>query len=245
MTTRKRIRLGRKIEDLKKQILALGAKVEENVHVSVKALGCRDPELAIKVIDGDAEVDQAEVDLEEHCLEILALHQPVADDLRYIIAVLKINNDLERIGDLAVNIAETAIFLCTQEARENPFQFDTMAEKTQDMLKMSLDCFVNQDVETANEVCIADDEVDYHKHRIHEQFQEMIRSSDDNLDSLVHLFLVSRHLERIADHATNIAEDVIYMVTGDIHRHRGEEFGTKSKKEFLVQHGEMPAKPVN
>lgn len=220
MTNKLRIRLGRKIEKLKKQILAIGAQVEEHVRLSVKAIELANPQMAAEVIDGDEEIDQAEVDLEEECLEIMALHQPVASDLRFIVAVLKINNDLERIGDLAVNIAETAVFVGARSRRELPFDFSPMAEKTQIMLKKSLDAFVNMDEKLAYEVCAADDEVDYMKHVVHDQFERKIQSCSGDLEALVHLFLVSRHLERIADHATNIAEDVIYMVTGEIHRHR-------------------------
>lgn len=216
-----RVRLGRKIENLKKRVLALGSQVEDHVRLSVKAITSGDHEMAARVIDGDLEIDQAEVDLEEECLEILALHQPVAIDLRYIVAVMKINNDLERIGDLAVNIAETAVFVASRRGVEPPFDYGPMAEKTRVMLKKSLDSFVTMDVKIAYEVCAQDDEVDYMKHFIHKQFEEKIRTQDTGLEALVHLFLVSRHLERIADHATNIAEDVIYMVTGDIHRHRG------------------------
>ncbi|MFH0825794.1 MAG: phosphate signaling complex protein PhoU [Pseudomonadota bacterium] len=216
-----RIRLGRKIENLKKQLLALGAQVEEHVRLAVKAVDAGEPLLAARVIDGDREIDQAEVDLEERCLEILALHQPVANDLRFIVAVMKINNDLERIGDLAVNIAETAVFVSSQKGASFPFDYGTMAEKTRRMLKKSLDAFVNLDEQSAYEVCAQDDEVDYLKHVVHRKFEELIRSPVDRTEAVVHLFLVSRHLERIADHATNIAEDVIYMVTGQIHRHRG------------------------
>ena len=216
-----RVRLGRKIENLKKRVLALGSQVEDHVRLSVKAITTGDPEMATRVIDGDLEIDQAEVDLEEECLEILALHQPVAIDLRYIVAVMKINNDLERIGDLAVNIAETAVYVASRRRVDLPFDYGPMAEKTRIMLKKSLDAFVTMDVKIAFEVCAQDDEVDYMKHFIHKQFEQKIREPDGELEALVHLFLVSRHLERIADHATNIAEDVIYMVTGDIHRHRG------------------------
>jgi phosphate transport system protein len=224
VTARARIRLGRKVEELKKQLLNIGARVEEHLHLSVKAITGRDPEMAAQVIDGDAVIDQAEVDLEEHCLEILALHQPVADDLRFIVAVLKINNDLERIADLAVNIAETAVVIPAGDKGELPFEYGPMAAKTEDMVKKSLDAFVNLDTELAFEVCAEDDEVDYMKHMIHEQFHQKIRFSQQRLEWLIQLFLVSRHLERIADHATNIAEDVIYIVSGEIHRHRGGEF---------------------
>jgi phosphate transport system protein len=219
-----RMRLGRKIEKLKKLILELGAQVEKHVRMSVQAVVFRDPEMAAGVIDGDHLIDTAEVDLEEECLEILALHQPVANDLRFIVAILKINNDLERIGDLAVNIAQTAVVLPTRHEMELPFDFGPMAQKTQSMLKKSLDAFVNLDVELAIEVCAQDDEVDYMKHVIHEKFLEKIRAGEPRLEALALLFLVSRHLERIADHATNIAEDVIYIVTGEIHRHRAAEF---------------------
>lgn len=221
MTTTIRVRLGRKIEDLKKRVLALGAQVEDHMRLAVNAISSRDPLMAARVIDGDAEIDQAEVDLEEECLEILALHQPVAIDLRYIVGVMKINNDLERIGDLAVNIAETAVLAASREQAELPFDYGPMAEKVRVMLKQSLDSFVNLDEKAAYEVCAQDDEVDYMKHVIHQQFEQKIQTPSGRLEALVHLFLVSRHLERIADHATNIAEDVIYMVTGEIHRHRG------------------------
>lgn len=221
MSATVRVRLGRKIEELKKRVLELGAQVEEHVRLAVQAIIARDPLMAARVIDGDVEIDQSEVDLEEQCLEILALHQPVAIDLRYIVGIMKINNDLERIGDLAVNIAETAVLAASREHAELPFDYGPMAETARFMLKKSLDSFVNLDEKAAFDVCAQDDEVDYMKHVIHRQFEEKIRSPQPRLEALVHLFLVSRHLERIADHATNIAEDVIYMVTGEIHRHRG------------------------
>lgn len=227
MSVKMRMRLGRKIEKLKKLLLELGAQVEKNVRLSVQSVVFRDPEMAAGIIDGDQLIDRAEVDLEEECLEILALHQPVANDLRFIVAVLKINNDLERIGDLAVNIAETAVVLPSRREMELPFDFGPMAHKTQAMLKKSLDAFVNLDVELALEVCAQDDEVDYMKHLIHEKFLHKIQAGEPRLEALIYLFLVSRHLERIADHATNIAEDVIYIVTGEIHRHRGAEFAAE------------------
>lgn len=219
---RSRIRLGRKIEALDRQILALGARVEQRVRLATESLMARDPKTAAQVIEGDVEIDRAEVDLEEECLETLVLHQPVADDLRYIVAVLKINSDLERIGDLAVNIAQTALFVSPLQRMEIPFDLASLAEKTQEMLRLSLDAFVHSDVRLATEICAADDEVDRMKHVIHAQFEKAMGSWEGDLEALVQLFLVSRHLERIGDHATNIAEDVIYMVTGQIHRHRGQ-----------------------
>lgn len=221
MITTTRVRLNKKIESLSKRVLALGAQVEEHVRLAIKAIAIKDPQLAARVIDGDMEIDRAEVDLEEECLEVLALHQPVAVDLRYIVAVMKIDNDLERIGDLAVNIAETAVFVASKPRVQPAFDYGPMAEKVRVMLKGSLDAFVNMDEHLAYWICSQDDEVDHMKHDIHRQFEQKIRDPGDGLEELVHMFLVSRHLERIADHATNIAEDVIYMVTGEIHRHRG------------------------
>jgi len=150
----------REIEKLKKLVLSLGAEVEENVHKAVQALEARDKDLAGKIIAADAAVDKFEVYLEEECLKILALHQPVAIDLRFVIAVLKINNDLERIGDLAVNIAERAMYLSSQEPVDVPFDFVGMAAKTKLMLKRSLDALVNMDSREAQEVCAMDDDVD-------------------------------------------------------------------------------------
>jgi phosphate transport system protein len=219
-----RVRLQRDIERLNKTVISLGTLVEERFRLAVKAIECRDPELARKVIEGDFEIDQREVDLEEDCLKILALHQPVADHLRYIIAVLKLNNDLERIGDLAVNIAERAEAVAQAGATQNPFDYCVMVERTGEMLSNSLDALVNRDLNLALQVCAADDDVDVIKTAIQNQFAEEIRKDRNDVDSLISFYLVSRHLERIADHATNIAEDIIYMITGEIHRHRGASF---------------------
>jgi phosphate transport system protein len=218
------VHMQREIENLKKLVLTLGAEVEEHVHKAVQALQSRDKALAQRMIAADAEVDKSEVYLEEECLKILALYQPVAIDLRFVIAVLKINNDLERIGDLAVNIAERAQYLASQEPVEIPFDFVGMAEKTKLMLKRSLDALVNMDSREAWEVCAMDDEVDAINREMYEQVQEGIRRRPDQMHSLIHCLSTSRHLERIADHATNIAEDVIYMVAGAIVRHKAEDF---------------------
>jgi phosphate transport system protein len=214
----------RELERLKKRILSLGAMVEERVRMAIRAMETRDRALAKKVIKADEEIDQMEVDVEEECLKILALYQPVAIDLRFIIAVIKINNDLERIGDLAVNIGERAAFLATQKRVDIPFDFAGMAEKTQAMLKKSLDALVNMDAGLAWEVGAADDEVDAINRDMYLQVQEGIREDIDRMECLIHLHSASRHLERIADLATNIAEDVIYMVKGEIVRHHAEDY---------------------
>jgi phosphate transport system protein len=218
------VHLQREIENLKKKILSLGAKVETAVREATLSLETGDASLAQKIIDNDFVIDQTEVEVEEDCLKILALHQPVAIDLRFIVAVLKINNDLERIGDLAVNIAERAVFLATQPKVSVTLDFSGMAHNAQLMLKKSLDALVNLSVEIATEVCNFDDRIDAMNRKMYIDVQEAIRSYPQQLCSLIHLLSVSRHLERIADHATNIAEDVIYMIEGKIVRHKTEDY---------------------
>ena len=218
------VHLDREIAKLKKILLSLCGLVEERFLQAVKSIKERDATLAKKVIETDIEIDRMEVDVEEECLKILALHQPVAIDLRFIITALKLNNDLERIGDLAVNIAERSEFLATQYKIDIPFDFEAMAEKTQSMLSKSLDALVNLDCDLAHEVCVADDEVDAINREMYNQVKASIQSHPERLQSLIHLLSVSRHLERIADHATNIAEDVIYMVEGKIVRHKTENY---------------------
>jgi len=207
------------LEQLKRQIFSLVAMVEDNLSLAVKAVQERDKSLALRVVEEDTAIDHAEVAVEEECLKLLALHQPVAIDLRFIVAVLKLNNDLERIGDLAVNIAERAIFLHAIPPVPIPFDFDAMSGKATRMLKRSIDALVDSDVPAAVEVCEADDEVDAINRGMYEQVKAAIREHPEHLDALIHLLSVSRHLERVADHATNIAEDVIYLVNGRIVRH--------------------------
>jgi len=216
------VHLQREIANLKKKILALGAMVEERVRQAVQAVERRDEAQAQKIVDADTEIDRMEVEIEEDCLKVLALYQPVAVDLRFIVSVLKINNDLERIGDLAVNIAERAIFLASQPRLYDPLDIPLISEKVQVMLKNSLDALVNADLKLARKVCAADDEVDLLNRGMHEKVRAEIRRNIDVLQGASQLLDVSRFLERIADQATNIAEDVIYMVQGEIIRHRLE-----------------------
>jgi phosphate transport system protein len=212
----------REIENINKLILSLGTMVEENVQNSLRSLTTRDSVLGLSVIDSDTKIDDMEVFIEEECLKILALYQPVANDLRLIIAILKINNDLERIGDLAVNIAERSVFLSTQDRVQIPEDLNLMAKKTMVMLKGSLDAFVKRDSMLAREICLADDDVDEINRKMYAQFGENIRNQPDKLDCFTQLLSASRYLERVADHATNICEDVIYLVEGEIIRHRKE-----------------------
>jgi len=212
--------LQREIEKLKKSILALGTMVEESLRKSVRAFSQRDSAMAREVIDNDSVIDQMEVELEEDCLKILALHQPVAIDLRFIISVLKINNDLERIGDLASNIAERAEFLATQVPVAVPDSIPRMAELVQVMLKDSLDALVEMDTELARRVCDADDEVDELHEGMYRIVRREIESNPARIVEWIQLMGVSRYLERVADHTTNIAEDVMYLVEGTIERHK-------------------------
>jgi phosphate transport system protein len=216
--------LQKEIENLKKRLLALGAIVENAVREATSSIEKRDAALANRVIEEDEEIDQTEVEIEEECLKTLALHQPVAIDLRFIVAVLKINSDLERIGDLAVNIAERAVFLAGQSKVNVSLGLVEMAHSTQVMLKKSLDALVNLDAALAHEVCASDDAVDAMNRQMYLKVQEAIVKNPEQIASLIHLLSASRHLERIADHATNIAEDVIYMIEGQIVRHRTEEY---------------------
>jgi phosphate transport system protein len=213
------LHLQREIDKLKRHLLSLCALVEEQVETAIRALLERDEELARGVERRDAEIDHREIEVEEDCLKILALYQPVAIDLRFIIAALKINNDLERIGDLAVNVARKAAALAVEPPMEIPFDVAGMWEKTQAMLRDSLNALVNTDARLAESVCARDDEVDRMKHDNRVGLEESIRRDPGRVEPLLRLMAVSRNLERIADCATNIAEDVIYMVEGRIVRH--------------------------
>jgi len=208
------------IDKLKSRILALSVIVEESVYRAVKSFQDRDAASAQAVIEGDNEIDLAEVDIEEECQKVLALHQPVAHDLRFIIAVLKINAELERIGDGAVNIAERVNLLAHEKQVQIPFDFMGMARKAKDMLRESLDALINLDAEHALHVIQEDDTVDKMNEQVYSIIEESIRNDPDHVESYIHLLGVSRQIERIADHASNIAEDVIYLIEGRIVRHR-------------------------
>lgn len=213
------VHLHRALDKLKQDLLSLCALVEDQTQRAVRALLDRDLQSAKEVQRRDAEIDQREVEVEEDCLRVLALYQPVAGDLRFIVAALKINNDLERIGDLAVNIARKAASFATLTPMEIPFDLAGMWRKTQAMLRDSLDSLVNLDVALAENVCLRDDQVDRCKRNIRLKYTEMIRQDPELTPALLTLMAASRNLERIADQATNIAEEVIYMVEGKIVRH--------------------------
>jgi phosphate transport system protein len=210
----------RQVELLKQKILNVGGLVEEAIANAISAMLNRDGKLAQRVINDDAIIDAMEVEVEEDCLKILALYQPVAADLRFVVAILKINNDLERIGDLARNIAKRVNYLSKSDPIELPFSLREMTTKVQAMVKMSLDALVNGDVSLARQVREEDDTVDNERKKIADHIISLIKKMPERVEYLLKLNSVSKHLERIADMATNIAEDVIYMVEGEIVRHK-------------------------
>jgi phosphate transport system protein len=216
------------IDKLKKRLLTVGVAVVEAVHKALLALEGRQEDLAVQVMGGDAEVDTAEVELEEECLKLLALYQPVAEDLRFITAVMKINSDLERMGDEAVNIAEHAAFLAGSQPIPIPPQIPAMAEATMRMVRESLEAFVSGDVQEAHRICAEDDEVDRYNREIIEVVWAMMTRDPGTIERAMHLFSAARNLERIADHATNIAEDVVYIVDGNIIRHHARKYPSAS-----------------
>ena len=214
----------REIEKLKKLVLGLGAIVEEQINNSMIALERRDLELAKEVIQRDKEIDALEIVVEEECLKILALYQPIAKELRFVVAVLKMNNDLERIGDLAENIAKRAKYLSQKKPIPLISDFIPIGEKVKIMVKKSLDSLINTDENLAREVCASDDEVDDLTKDILKKMIDLVKSEPERTKEYFSLRSISKNLERIADSATNIAEDVVYLCSGEIIRHSDEDF---------------------
>jgi len=212
-------RLQKDLEKIKKQILSLGAMAEERIRMAIKAIETWDAGLAEEIIRRDYEIDEREIEVEEECLKILALHQPVAVDLRFLIAVIKINSELERIGDEAVNIAHRVENISKRRKLELSFDFSVMAEKAATMLRLSLDALVNLDLALAFKVLTLDDEVDLMHREIYDRIKEVMSQNPDYVGYLINLYTTSRHLERVGDHSTNIAEEVIYLIEGEIIRH--------------------------
>lgn len=216
------IHLQRDLDDLRRELLTMGALVEDAANKAINSLINRDEALAREVIESDPEIDLKEVEVEEECLKLLALHQPVAVDLRYIITCLKVNNDLERMGDLAVNIGERAFYLARHAPLAPPAELTAMIDKVRGMVRDSLDSLVRQDVALARSVLSRDDDIDDHNRHIFDLMSAAMMKEPALTKRAIALMSSSRYLERIADHATNIAEDVIFMAEGEIIRHRGE-----------------------
>jgi phosphate transport system protein len=209
----------REMNRLNQDLVSVGKQVEEQLTLAFNAFVQMDVTTARKVIKGDAEVDNVEVEMEEECLKLLALYQPVANDLRLIVAVLKINNDLERIGDHAKNMAEIVLQMAENGPMKVPENMIAIFEKTKLMLRKVLLAFVELDIKIAEAVLAMDDEVDaLCKSQLPLQI-EMIQHEPDYAGQHLMLLSVCRQLERIGDHASNIAEDIIYLLTGDIIRH--------------------------
>jgi phosphate transport system protein len=208
------------LETLQRDILAQAGQVEDAIYKAIRALKDRDAAVARQVIEGDSLIDREENHLEEECLKILALHQPVASDLRRIAMALLINVDLERMGDLAENIAERALVLALPPFLGVPDSLQPMAHVTTSMVRQSLEAFVNLDVGQARKVCRLDDQVDGYNDLVNGELIRAIQANPEMVEPGLSLFSATRHLERIADHATNIAEDVIYLVEAEVVRHR-------------------------
>ncbi len=213
----------REIAKLKKRILELSAEVERSLLDAQQALISMDLDKANKVTDYDRIIDQHEVDIEEECLKILALYQPVAGDLRMVVSILKINSDLERMGDLASNIGGYVKEIAKAGGYEVSTKFRLMTNTTREMVRKSLDALVNDDANLAKKVLQMDDEVDQLNVEIIHEIEDHIKGELDHLHALLFLISASRNIERIADIATNIAEDVYYMVKGEIIRHNLSE----------------------
>ena len=211
--------LSREMDRLERGILTLGTMVEEAINKATIAIVNRRPQLATEVIEGDELIDQREVELEEDCLKVLALHQPVAVDLRYIIATIKVNSSLERMGDLAQNLAQCALDLSHMEPLDAPIDMQSMIELVLSMVKRSLNSLVEIDAELARGVLRSDDEVDNARDEIDKVLSEMMQAEPHTVARAMLTSSAVKNLERIADQATNIAEDIVFMVEGDIIRH--------------------------
>ncbi|MEQ8209784.1 MAG: phosphate signaling complex protein PhoU [Lacipirellulaceae bacterium] len=214
--------LQRDLKNLEQRLLDQSSMVEHMVYQACQSLREMSTELLAEVLRDEEVVNNHEVEIEEECLKILALHQPVAVDLRRVATVLKINNDLERIADLAVNIGERTRNLVMFPDFNAPENLDDMAEVTISMVRDALDAFVRLDVEVARDVCLRDDVVDNLNREVIDMLHEMVHQHPSVVEPAICFFSASRHVERIGDHATNIAEDVIYLVDGEITRHRHE-----------------------
>lgn len=206
------------LEKLNKKILELSSKAEERVRRAAEVINTQNPLEIQSITLSDYEIDEMEVEIEEDCLKILALHQPVASDLRFIIAVIKINNEIERIADIAVNIALRVETISKCQPIDVQFDFNNMSERAITMLRMSLDSLVHRDAGKARQVFLIDDEVDALRNKVYKQVTGLLPKHPDNAKCLINTYLLARHLERIADRATNIAEEVVYLVEGTIIR---------------------------
>lgn len=213
------------LEVLQERLLAMGGLAEDRMCDSVKALATRDPGVVDRILTGDEPINALHIELDDRCFKLLALHQPMAADLRAIVAAVKINTDLERVGDLAVNIAEAAKRYLEHPPVKPLIDIPRMGNIAQGMLRDALDAFVRRDIQLAEAVLAADDQLDALKTQIFRELLSFMLSEPTTIEPALDLILISRHLERIGDHATNIAEDVIFMVSArDVRHHLGDHF---------------------
>jgi phosphate transport system protein len=216
------------LAQIKEQILKMGSFVEDAIRKSVKALVERDKDLAISVIDGDAIVNNFDVEIEELCIRFLALWQPTGSNLRFVTTAIKITTDIERIGDMAVDTCERAVEMLDEPPLKPYIDIPRMADAAQKMLKDSLDAFVAKDADLALQVCESDDFVDNLNQQIFNELLLYMLKDPKNIARAVRLTYIAKYLERIADHATNIAEMVVYMVKGKVIRHMACEAARKA-----------------
>jgi phosphate transport system protein len=214
------LHLDREIEYLKRDVSRLGVIVVENLHRAIRSVLEGNEELAKAAIALDSEIDELELKIEENVLKLLALHQPVAFNLRYLVTVMKVSGELEAIGGQVENIAQRALGLLELRRLDMPYDFGAMAEKVSHMMSSSLDAMIQMDHSEALKIMDADEEVDAMHAKVYGIVKDAIRQHPERLDALIHDLSISRHLERIADHAEAIAEDTIYMIDGTIIRHR-------------------------
>ncbi len=217
--------LDEELKVIKEQVLLMGGLVEEMIHLAVKELEERKADLAKEVANREQQVNVLQLNIDEHCIKLLALYQPAAVDLRFIASAMKIISDLERMGDLAVNVSQTSLILLDQpQLRQKLFDIPKMAEVAMAMVKKSLDAYVNKDEALARQVLQMDDEEDKLKAQTFDQLLKIMQHDPSIIHQSLDLILISRNLERISDHATNVAEDVIFMVKGkDIRHHKDEQ----------------------
>jgi phosphate transport system protein len=210
------------LDYLRSRLLEMSGLVEDSVHRSVLSLAEKDAQQAQRVLHNEAEINRMEIEIDDLATRLLALQQPMATDLRFITAAIKINNDLERMGDLAVNIVERALSLMHEPLMKPLIDIPLMADRVQSMIRKSLDAFVKKDAELARNVLVSDDAVDELRDSIYEELVSYMERDPKTVRQAISLMFVARNLERLADHATNIAEDVLFLVQGVDVRHHAE-----------------------
>ena len=228
------IHLSRDLEMLHRHVMSMCAHVEQMIHDAVDTLHQPDFERARQIVSRDDAIDEMDVQIEEECLKLLALHQPVAVDLRRITTAMKISAELERVADLAVSISERACGIASSPELSVPDNLKDMSRVALVMLQQSIDAYVQLDVRLAKQVCRDDEHVDELNRTIIRELITLMQRRPESVEAAIHLFSASRQIERIADHATNIAEDVVYLVEGEIVRHSRElRFPQSAPSDFV------------